>query len=47
MDDPIDAGKHLQLAIYARSVRQVLGATVEPGAACWFVSGRGEFKQPN
>jgi hypothetical protein len=47
MDDPIDAGKHLQLARYARSVRQVLGATVETGAAYWFVSGRGEFKQPN
>jgi RecB family exonuclease len=45
LDDPIDAGKHIQLAIYTRAVRQALGADVSANAAYWFVSGRGEFKQ--
>jgi ATP-dependent helicase/nuclease subunit B len=42
--DPIEAGKRLQLAIYARAVKQALGDTVSTSAAYWFISSRGEFK---
>jgi ATP-dependent helicase/DNAse subunit B len=45
LTDPIDAGKRLQLAIYSRAVKQVLGDTVRTGAAYWFISSRGEFKR--
>jgi RecB family exonuclease len=43
--DPIEAGKRLQLAIYARAVKEALGDTVRTGAAYWFISSRGEFKR--
>jgi ATP-dependent helicase/nuclease subunit B len=43
--DPIEAGKRLQLAVYARAVKQALGPTVGTGAAYWFISSRGEFKR--
>jgi RecB family exonuclease len=43
--DPIDAGKKLQLAIYARAVSQALGSSVQTGAAYWFISSRGEFRR--
>jgi ATP-dependent helicase/nuclease subunit B len=42
--DPIEAGKRLQLAIYARAVKQALGDAVSTSAAYWFISSRGEFK---
>jgi RecB family exonuclease len=41
--DPIDAGKKLQLAIYARAAAQGLGGAVAATAAYWFISSRGEF----
>jgi ATP-dependent helicase/DNAse subunit B len=44
LTDPIEAGKKLQLAIYARAVKAALGDHVATGAAYWFVSSRGEFK---
>jgi RecB family exonuclease len=43
--DPIEAGKKLQLAIYSRAVARALGESVRTGAAYWFISSRGEFKQ--
>ncbi|HLZ31509.1 MAG TPA: PD-(D/E)XK nuclease family protein [Chloroflexota bacterium] len=45
LTDPIEAGKRLQLAIYARAVKTALGETVDTDAAYWFISSRGEFKR--
>jgi RecB family exonuclease len=43
--DPIEGGKRLQLAIYARAVKEGLGESVRTGAAYWFISSRGEFRR--
>ena len=42
-DDPIDKGKHLQLAVYSLAARTALGVNSSVRAAYWFVSSRGRF----
>ena len=42
-DDPIDKGKHLQLAIYSLAARNALGEGANVTAAYWFTSSRGGF----
>ena len=42
-DDPIDKGKHLQLAVYSLAARRALGADANVTAAYWFTSSRGGF----
>ena len=42
-DDPIDKGKHLQLAVYSLAARSALGADANVTAAYWFTSSRGGF----
>ncbi len=42
-DDPIDKGKHLQLAVYSLAAQQALGTDAKVRAAYWFVSSRGGF----
>ncbi len=41
--DPVDAGRHLQLPIYALALQAGLGKGVTVRAAYWFVSARGKF----
>lgn len=43
-DDPIDRGRHLQLAVYSMAARSALGLDSEVRAAYWFVSNRGRFE---
>lgn len=43
-DDPLGAGKHLQLPVYALAVRSRFGQECEIQAAYWFVSARGGFE---
>ena len=45
-DDPIDKGKHLQLAVYSLAARRALGADANVTAAYWFTSSRGGFAWP-
>jgi RecB family exonuclease len=40
-DDPVLAGRHVQLAIYTRAVRDSGGAPVPAGGGYWFVTSRG------
>ena len=42
-DDPIDKGKHLQLAVYSLAVRNALGEDANVASAYWFTSSRGGF----
>ncbi len=42
-DDPVDKGKHLQLAIYSLAARNALGDDANVTAAYWFTSSRGGF----
>ena len=42
-DDPIDRGKHLQLAVYSLAARNALGEDASVQAAYWFISSRGGF----
>ena len=42
-NDPIDKGKHLQLAIYSLAARNALGEDANVTAAYWFTSSRGGF----
>jgi RecB family exonuclease len=42
-DDPIDKGKHLQLAVYSLAAQRALGADANVTAAYWFTSSRGGF----
>ena len=41
--DPVDAGRRLQLPIYALALQNILGEDVTVYAAYWFVSARGKF----
>jgi hypothetical protein len=41
--DPVDAGRRLQLPIYALALQNILGEDVTVYAAYWFVSTRGKF----
>ena len=41
--DPIDKGRHLQLAVYSLAARKALGDDAIVRAAYWFVSSRGGF----
>lgn len=41
--DPIDGGKHLQLAIYSLAVKQALAGASSVAAAYWFISSAGKF----
>jgi len=43
-DDPLGAGKHLQLPVYALTVRNQLGGKCEIQAAYWFATARGGFE---
>ncbi len=43
-DDPLGAGTHLQLPVYALAVRSRFGQEREIQAAYWFVSARGGFE---
>ena len=43
-DDPIDRGRHLQLAVYSLAARNAFGMDSEVRAAYWFVSSRGRFE---
>jgi len=43
-DDPLGAGTHLQLPVYALAVRSRFGQEHEIQAAYWFVSARGGFE---
>ncbi len=43
-DDPLGAGTHLQLPVYALAVRSRFGQECEIQAAYWFVSARGGFE---
>ncbi|HEY3082746.1 MAG TPA: PD-(D/E)XK nuclease family protein, partial [Chloroflexota bacterium] len=44
-DDPVLAGRHLQLALYTRAVRANLGSDYAVEGAYWFVTSRGGFKR--
>ena len=43
-DDPLDRGKHLQLAVYSLAAQNALGVEASVRAAYWFVSNRGKFE---
>ena len=43
-DDPIDAGKHLQLGVYSLAARHLTPETSHVKAAYWFVTERGKFE---
>lgn len=43
-DDPLGAGTHLQLPVYALAVRSRFGQECEIQAAYWFVTARGGFE---
>ena len=43
-DDPLGAGTHLQLPVYALTVRNQLGGKCEIQAAYWFATARGGFE---
>ena len=43
-DDPIDRGRHLQLAIYSLAAQQEFGSDVDVSAAYWFISERSRFR---
>ena len=43
-DDPLDRGKHLQLAVYSLAAQNALGVEASVRAAYWFVSSRGRFE---
>ena len=42
-DDPIDKGKHLQLAVYSLAAQTAFGPDANVTAAYWFTSSRGGF----
>lgn len=44
-EDPVVAGQHVQLALYGRAVRQNLPRLARIGAAFWFITAKGQFKQ--
>ena len=44
-DDPVAAGRLVQLALYAEAVRGALGTDFEVGSAYWFISSRGGFER--
>jgi len=43
-DDPLGAGTHLQLPVYAMAAKQLASETEDVLAAYWFVTNRGNFK---
>src|SRR5207253_10540124 len=43
--DPVLAGRHVQLALYTRAARAVLGDAVAVDGAYWFVTSKGSFQQ--
>lgn len=43
--DPVLAGTQLQLALYSQAVRAAIPGVEQVGAAYWFATSRGEFKQ--
>jgi len=43
-DDPVMAGKHIQLALYRRALLAALADVDDADGAYWFVTSRGEFK---
>ena len=43
-DDPLGAGKHLQLPVYALAIRSRFGEKCEIRAAYWFITARGGFE---
>ena len=44
--DPVRRGTRLQLPVYGLAARQLLGEGVDVKAAYWFVSAKGNFKNP-
>jgi RecB family exonuclease len=43
--DPVDAGQHLQLALYNQAVRANMPLVTSVEAAFWFITAKGQFKQ--
>jgi ATP-dependent helicase/nuclease subunit B len=43
--DPVAAGQHLQLPLYAAAVRANLPEVTRVGGAYWFISSKGKFKR--
>lgn len=44
-EDPVLAGKEIQLALYSQAVKGAIPGLTEVGAAYWFATSRGEFKR--
>src|SRR5205807_2958020 len=43
-DDPVMAGKHVQLMLYRRAVLAALPEVEDASGVYWFITSRGEFK---